>query len=151
MKKKGTVLIIFFATYSLSFSQGFTQEDRQLLKKLNENYIILNARIEALEKQIDIKFEGSNQRFEAVNTRLDSQDKRLDQQDKRLGDLWSLMLVLVAGILGSVAYMYWDRREANRPLKDKIELQEKELQMHKQEIDRLNVFVQQLLNKVAAL
>ena len=133
-----TVLILILATFSLSFSQGFTQEDRQMLKKLNENYIILNARIEALEKQIDI-------RFESVNLRLEAQDKRLDQQDKRLGDIWSLMLVLVAGILGSVAYMYWDRREANRPLKDKIEIQEKELQLHKQEIDRLNIFVQQLL------
>lgn len=137
MKNLFCVFFVFLLTKSFAFAEGFTQEDRALLKKLNENYLVLEERFNGLEKQMDIRF--------------DAQDKRLDQQNKRLGDIWSLMLVLVAGIFGSVAYMYWDRREANRPLKEKIEMQEKELSQHKQEIEKLNAFVQQLMNKAAAL
>ncbi|TAG53444.1 MAG: hypothetical protein EAZ27_10830, partial [Cytophagales bacterium] len=93
--------------------------------------------LESHQKQIDDLKYYMNQRF-------DSQDKRFDSQDKRFDNLWNLILVLIASIFGSIAYMYWDRREANRPLKEKIEEQEKE-------ISQMKIQLNDLINKAAML
>ena len=115
----------------------FTQEDRDNIKKT----LLM---LEMQQKQIeDFKY-YTNQRFDSQDKRFDSQESRFDSQDKRLDNIWSLILVLIATSMGSVAYMYWDRREANRPLKEKLEMQEKE-------IGQLKNQVMELMNKAAML
>ncbi len=150
---KKLLLFFFFQFLFLnSFAQaGFTSEDKEMLKKtyeisvrLEEKYIAQQKQIEDLKLSINQRFDSQDKRFDSQDKRFDSQDKRLDIQDKRLGDMWSLMLVLLASIIGSIAYMYWDRREANRPLKIKLEDQDKE-------ISRIDFNVKQLMNKAAML
>ena len=108
----------------------FTQEDRDNIKKT----LLM---LEMQQKQIeDFKY-YTNQRF-------DSLEKRMDSNDRKFDTLWNLILVLIATSMGSVAYMYWDRREANRPLKEILEMQEKE-------IGKLKNQVMELMNKAAML
>ena len=47
-----------------------------------------------------------NQRFEALETQYDR--------------IWNLILVVLAGIMGLIGFIIWDRKTASQPLEKKI-------------------------------
>lgn len=111
-------LVFFsFSIFADSKEIPFTLEDRDRL-------IRLETRIDEGFKSINERFESLDKRFESQNEKFES---RFDAIQKQIDFTNSLIIALLAGILGSVFYMWWDRRSANAPLKDDIEaLQKKE-------------------------
>ena len=91
--------------------------DREIIEALAQ----LREGQKALNDKIDAQSALMDQRFEAV-------DQRFEQLDKRLDDLWSLMLVMLAGsIFGLIGFVVWDRKTALKPLEQRMARLEQEL------------------------
>ena len=48
--------------------------------------------------------------------------------DKRLEQVWALLMIVIAGIMGLIGFVIWDRKTAMRPV-------DQEVQLFKQELD----------------
>jgi len=89
----------------------------------------LDQRFEAMETQI-------NQRFEAVNQRFDAVDQRFEGINQQISELKSFMLwgfgILFAGMFSLVGFVLWDRRTALAPAVSKYSaLEEREEKLEK--------------------
>ncbi len=102
MKVKIISIILFLSFISKAETKEipYTLDDRDRLLRVEESIQTLNIRFDDLNSKFDSRF--------------DSIQKQIDFSN-------NLMLTLIAGLLGTVIYMWWDRRAANAPLKDAIE------------------------------
>jgi len=124
----GTILgILFVGFVGVSSGQGFEQEDRDRL-------IRLEATLQAFMQQTDKRFaelrEDMNKRFEEmradVNKRFqemrEDTNKRFEQVDKRIDQLitflWILAGIFTALVVAVIAFAYWDRRTIIRRAKE---------------------------------
>ncbi|TAF77438.1 MAG: hypothetical protein EAZ53_02595 [Bacteroidetes bacterium] len=96
----------------------YTMEDRDRLLRVEESIKLLNSKM-------DEKFNAMYEKFNAIDSKFDSQNDRFDAIQKQIDFTNNLILTLIAGMLGSLIYMWWDRRSANAPLKDDIEMLQK--------------------------
>ncbi|MDX2196528.1 MAG: hypothetical protein NW207_08925 [Cytophagales bacterium] len=89
----------------------FTTEDRDLLLRMEvrmtEGLKALHDKIDMQDQKYDAKFSAIDQRFDAVQNQINFTN--------------NLIITLIVSIIGSLVYMWWDRRTANAPLKDSIE------------------------------
>jgi len=73
---------------------------------------------------MDQRFEAVDQRFEAfqqqIDQRFESVDQRFESVDEQLDKIWTLMLVMIAGIFGLIGYIVWDRKTALRPVEQRL-------------------------------
>jgi hypothetical protein len=83
--------------------------DREIIESLTE----LKAGQKALGARMDQRFEAVDQRFETV-------DKRFEAVNQQFDRLWTLMLIMIAGIFGLIGYIVWDRKTALRPVEQRI-------------------------------
>ena len=83
--------------------------DREIIESLTE----LKAGQKALEARMDQRFEAVDQRFETV-------DKRFEAVNQQFDRLWTLMLIMIAGIFGLIGYIVWDRKTALRPVEQRL-------------------------------
>ena len=90
--------------------------DREIIESLTE----LKAGQKALEARMDQRFEAVDKRFEAVDQRFEAVDKRFEAVNQQFDRLWTLMLVMIAGIFGLIGYIVWDRKTALRPVEQRI-------------------------------
>jgi len=90
--------------------------DREIIESLTE----LKAGQKALEARMDQRFEAVDQRFETV-------DKRFEAVNQQFDRLWTLMLIMIAGIFGLIGYIVWDRKTALRPVEQRLIALEAEL------------------------
>lgn len=119
MKVFAIAFLTFFNLQLFADSQPipYTMDDRDRLLRVEESIKLLNAKMDEKFNAIDLKFISQNDKFDA---RFDALQRQIDFTN-------NLILTLIAGMLGSLIYMWWDRRSANAPLKDDIEtLQKKE-------------------------
>jgi hypothetical protein len=124
----GTILgILFVGCVGVSSGQGFEQEDRERL-------IRLEATLQVFMQQTDKRFaelrEDMNKRFEEmradVNKRFqemrEDTNKRFEQVDKRIDQLitflWILAGIFTALVVAVIAFAYWDRRTIIRRAKE---------------------------------
>ncbi len=135
--------LLFFVliTTPLQASDGFTQEDRERL-------IRLEATLETFMKQVDKRFEQVDKRFEEfrgdVNKRFEGVDKRFEQVDKRFEELREdmnkrfeelradmnkrfeeqlffmkvLAAIFTSLVVAVIAFAYWDRRTIIRKARE---------------------------------
>ncbi len=112
--------------------------DREIIEKLaglEAGQIALNQRITDLRSEMKsgqkaLRFEMKsglealrseiNQRFEAVDQRFEAVDQRFDTLEGQYERIWNLILVVLAGIMGLIGFIVWDRKTASRPLEKKI-------------------------------
>ncbi len=111
---------------------SFTQQDRELLIRLNERLNQVNKRFEQIEK-----------RFEQI-------DKRFEQVDKRFGTMQDLMIAIIGAFAAVVAvtigFAIWDRRTMIRPFEREVrEINDSILQDRK----RLETMIEVLRRKAA--
>jgi len=66
-----------------------------------------------------------DQRFDAVNQQFDAVNQRIDDLHGTMPALFSALIVLFVAQLG---YTIWDRRTALRPLQEKIDRLDRDLQ-----------------------
>jgi malate synthase len=120
----GAILgILFVGCVRVSSGQGFEQEDRERL-------IRLEATLQVFMQQTDKRFaelrEDMNKRFEEMredtNKRFEQVDKRFEQIDKRIDQLitflWILAGIFTALVVAVIAFAYWDRRTIIRRAKE---------------------------------
>ena len=120
----GAILgILFVGFVGVSSGQGFEQEDRERL-------IRLEATLQVFMQQTDKRFaelrEDMNKRFEEMredtNKRFEQVDKRFEQIDKRIDQLitflWILAGIFTALVVAVIAFAYWDRRTIIRRAKE---------------------------------
>ena len=85
-------------------SQGFTQEDRERL-------IRLETTLKVFMEQTNKRFEDINKRFEELredmNKRFEGVDKRFEQM---MNFLWMLTGIFTSLTVGVIGFAYWDRR-----------------------------------------
>jgi len=110
---------------------GFTQQDREML-------IQLNIKVHELEKRVDQRLDQVDKRF--LELRADM-DKRFEQVDNRLGDMFQLIVGILATFGGIVAvaisFALWDRRTMIRPFEDKVKKVEEKIAGNKKQIKSL--------------
>ncbi len=110
---------------------SFTQKDRELLIRLDEQLNQIDKRFEQINKriddlredmnkrfeqvdkrfeqidkrfeQVDKRFEQIDKRFEQVNKRFEEQNKRFEEQNKRFDTLQQLMIAIIAAFAAIVA------------------------------------------------
>ncbi|MCF8038387.1 MAG: hypothetical protein K9K79_03640 [Desulfohalobiaceae bacterium] len=131
-----------------SAQTGFTQQDRELLIKLNVKVEQMEERFE----QIDLRFkelrEDMNKRFEQVDKRFEQVDKRFEQVNMQFeqvqtqyGYLIKILVAVIlafAGIVGAnIAIVVWDRRSMTKPFEEKTKKMEDEILENKERIASL--------------
>ncbi|QEP44255.1 hypothetical protein D5085_14665 [Ectothiorhodospiraceae bacterium BW-2] len=94
-------------------------------KQTNARFDAVNQRIDSLEKQTAERFDAMEKQ---TNARFDAVNQRFDQMDGQLDKIWNLMLVMIAGIFGLIGFIVWDRKTALRPLEQRLDRIELELQ-----------------------
>ena len=118
-------ILVFFLSAPATASDGFTQNDRELL-------ITLRVKVEEIDKrfeQIDKRFEQIDKRFEQLEKRFEQIDKRFEQIDKRFDQmmtfLWMIVGIFTAITASTIGFAIWDRRSMIRPFESKVkELEE---------------------------
>ena len=117
---------------------GFTQQDREML-------IQLNIKVHELEKRVDQRLDQVDKRFLELRADMDKRfeqvDKRFEQVDNRLGDMFQLIVGILATFGGIVAvaisFALWDRRTMIRPFEDKVKKVEEKIAGNKKQIKSL--------------
>ena len=127
MKKLLTMLL--FVSYFGAYAQT---ADREILIDISKQIAVNNAKIEALEKNMD-------KRFEAADKRLDGMDKRLDGMDKRLEFMQQLLLIIIplvlTSVIGIVGFVLWDRRTAIKPIEEETKKEIEKLKEREQKVE----------------
>ena len=128
----GAILgILFVGFVGVSSGQGFEQEDRERLIRLEAT---LQVFMQQTDKRLAELREDMNKRFEEMredtNKRFEQVDKRFEQIDKRIDQLitflWILAGIFTALVVAVIAFAYWDRRTIIRRAKEEAlkEMQE---------------------------
>ena len=103
-----------------SAQTGFTQQDRELLIKLN-------VKVEEMEKRFTERFEQVDKRFEQV-----------EQHFSSITIIMAAIIAAFAGIVGAnIAIVVWDRRSMTRPFEEKTKKMEDEIIENKERIASL--------------
>jgi len=91
--KISACVVLLLTTGLSAFAQSrevpFTLDDRDRLIKLEERVSSTNERITSLEKSLDVKFDGINDKFDR---------------------LYNLIYFILAGVFGLIGLIMWDRR-----------------------------------------
>ena len=117
--------ILFFFILSLPVSILAVEvvpriSDREIIEKLTgleTGQTALNQRITDLREEMksgqDALRSEMNQRFETVDQRFEALESQYDR-------IWNLILVVLAGIMGLIGFIIWDRKTASQPLEKKM-------------------------------
>ena len=142
MHKNSSLMLLLVIVWSLPCvvraGDGFTQQDREML-------IQLNIKVHELEKRVDQRLDQVDKRFLELRADMDKRfeqvDKRFEQVDNRLGDMFQLIVGILATFGGIVAvaisFALWDRRTMIRPFEDKVKKVEEKIAGNKKQIKSL--------------
>jgi len=143
-----TFFLLLFCLFLVPLSvqagnTSFTQQDRELLIRLDER---LN--------QVDKRFEQIDKRFEQIDKRFEQVDKRFaelrEDMNKRFETMQDLMIAIIGAFAAVVAvtigFAIWDRRTMIRPFEREVrEINDSILQDRK----RLETMLEALRRKAA--
>ena len=104
--KKIFFILILFIIIPLCAS---AQTEREILLEIVKQQATNNAKIDAMQKQMDVRFDAVDKRFEAV-------DKRFDDANKRVDILLYVMMGILGGLFGVIGFIVWDRQISMKPL-----------------------------------
>jgi Tfp pilus assembly protein PilN len=131
MKKLLFIIFLF-----LSFG-SFGQTDRELLLKLAdkidkiaEQQTITSTKVDALQKQMDVRFEAT---------------------DKRIDILLYVMIAILTGIFGLIGFVLWDRQASVKPILQENKELAKEIQKLEQRELKLEEKLENYMKKVAQI
>ena len=105
MKKLFFILILFIIIPLCTYAQT----EREILLEIVKQQATNNAKIDAMQKQMDVRFDAVDKRFEAV-------DKRFDDANKRVDILLYVMMGILGGLFGVIGFIVWDRQISMKPL-----------------------------------
>ena len=105
--------ILFLPVSTLAVEVAPRISDREIVEKLaglEAGQMALRSEMksgqDALRSEMNQRFETVDQRFEALESQYDR--------------IWNLILVVLAGIMGLIGFIIWDRKTASQPLEKKM-------------------------------
>ena len=152
MKTHALLLVLLTIALPCSVTAVETAErisDREIIESLAEikaQFKVIDQRFDAVDQRfdaVDQRFDAVDQRFDAVDQRFETMQRTIDERfetmqrtmDERftaLNDnfdrIWSLMLVVIAGIFGLIGFIIWDRYSTLRPLERRMHSLEDDLE-----------------------
>lgn len=131
-----TILLISLSVVSASAVETAPRiSDREIVEALailKQGQVDINRRLDDLTSHTNQRLDDVNRRFDDVNQRFDDINRRFDDVNHRIDGLQNTMLVLFGAIITLIValfgYIVWDRRTALRPLQDRLERLERDLQ-----------------------
>jgi len=123
----------------VDLNRRFDEFSRHVDKRFDEFSRHVDQRFANVDKRfanVDKRFANVDKRFDEFSRHVDQRfanvDKRFDDINKRLDVLQNTMLVLFGAIITLIValfgYIAWDRRTALKPLQDRIERIDRDLQ-----------------------
>ena len=109
MKKLFFILILFIIIPLCASAQT----EREILLEIVKQQATNNAKIDAMQKQMDTRFDAMDKRFEAMQKQM---DVRFDALDKRIDILLYVMMGILGGLFGVIGFIVWDRQISMKPL-----------------------------------
>ncbi len=109
MKKLFSILILFIIIPLCAFAQT----ERDILLEIVKQQATNNAKIDAMQKQMDTRFDSMQKQ---IDTRFDAADKRFDDANKRVDILLYVMLGILGGLFGVIGFIVWDRQISMKPI-----------------------------------
>ena len=107
-----------------SINQRFDDQKQEFNQHFDDQKQELNQRFDNQKQEFNQRFESINQRFESINQRFEQVDKRMAEQtqsmNQQFNQIWTLMMVMLAGIFGLIGFIIWDRTTALKPIEKKI-------------------------------
>ena len=126
MKKLLTMLLF------VSYFGAYAQTDREILLDISKQIAVNNAKIEALEKNMD-------KRFEAADKRLDVMDKPSDGMDKHVEFMQQLLLIIIPlmfiSVISIAGFVLWDRKTAIKPIEEETKKEIEKLKEREQKVE----------------
>ena len=143
-----------FPTTTYAFKVAPRITDREIVEKLTRleaGQAAINQRIDDLSNQLNQRIDDLNnqlnqrindvsnrlnQRIDDVNKRIDDLDKkltrRIDDTNQRISDLYDItltMFAILAALMGALfGYIIWDRRTMMKPVQERLERLEKDIE-----------------------
>ena len=90
------------------------------LADLNAKYTELKAELRRVEGELKAE-------FKTVRVEISSVRNEMRQMDKRLEQVWALLMIVIAGIMGLIGFIIWDRKTAMRPIEQEVQLLRQDL------------------------
>lgn len=90
------------------------------LADLNAKYTELKAELRRVEGELKAE-------FRTVRVEIGSVRNEMRQMDKRLEQVWALLMIVIAGIMGLIGFIIWDRKTAMRPIEQEVQLLRQDL------------------------
>jgi hypothetical protein len=90
------------------------------LADLNAKYTELKAELRRVEGELKAE-------FRTVRVEIGSLRNEMRQMDKRLEQVWALLMIVIAGIMGLIGFIIWDRKTAMRPIEQEVQLLRQDL------------------------
>ncbi len=109
MKKIFFILILFIIIPLCTYAQT----EREILLEIVKQQATNNAKIDAMQKQMDVRFDAMQKQ---TDTRFDAVDKRFDDGNKRIDILLYVMMGILGGLFGVIGFIVWDRQISMKPL-----------------------------------
>ena len=109
-------LLLFFLLLLVPVVGVFAQTEKELLLKISEQQSVQGAKIEALQKQIDVRFDATDKRIADISASVITLNGSITA-------IWQAMIAIVIGILtlvlGIFGLVLWDRRIVFKPFEAK--------------------------------
>ncbi len=118
--------ILLIGILMLFSIKSFAQTDREILLRIMEKQdkmveqqtelakcqAVTEAKIDGMQKQMDVRFDGVNTRFADVHLSINI--------------LMAIMIAMLTGMFGLIGFVIWDRQVSLKPMKeDSKELRKK--------------------------
>ena len=85
------------------------------------------------------EFKTLRAEIQAVRTELKGEIQavraKVHQMDKRLEQVWALLMIVIAGIMGLIGFVIWDRKTAMRPVDQEVQLLKQELDAQRRDAE----------------
>ena len=124
-----TILLISLSVASASAAETAPRiSDREIIEALailKQGQVDINRRLDDLTSHTNQRFDDVNRRFDDVNRRFEDLNHRIDGLQNTMLVLFGAIITLIVALFG---YIVWDRRTALRPLQDRLERLERDLQ-----------------------
>ena len=112
-----TLFVLLFS--AICFAQDGKDQAVPYTLADRDRLIRLETEIESLRNEINIKFDAMEAKFDA---KFDGNDANFDSLDKRMTQLfnflWVLMAMFTVITATTLGFAFWDRKTANKPLKE---------------------------------
>lgn len=120
-----TIVILIFSVFIITpvvQADGFTQQDRERLIRLEERMNGFDKRMDGMEKRLDGRIDGLqnffNQRFDDVDKKFESMNQSIDSRFESMQNLLiGIMSIFGAMVIALMGMILWDRKTFQTKIK----------------------------------